>query len=63
MQCVSCANRRGSRWCAITLALGIGANTAIFTLIEAVMLKSLLVASPKQAAAILHYQRGPPLPR
>src|SRR6266513_1426861 len=32
----------------VTLALGIGANTAIFTLIDAVMLKSLPVASPKQ---------------
>src|SRR5438093_13304600 len=32
----------------ITLALGIGANTAIFTLIDAVMLKSLPVANPKQ---------------
>ena len=30
----------------LTLALGIGANTAIFTLIDAVMLKSLPVASP-----------------
>jgi predicted permease len=30
-----------------TLALGIGANTAIFTLIHAVMLKSLPVADPK----------------
>src|SRR6266481_5172393 len=32
----------------LTLALGIGANTAIFTLIDAVMLKTLPVASPKQ---------------
>lgn len=32
----------------LTLALGIGATTAIFTLIDAVMLKSLPVASPKQ---------------
>src|SRR2546430_9186105 len=32
----------------VTLALGIGANTAIFTLIDAVMLKSLPVANPKQ---------------
>jgi len=31
-----------------TLALGIGANTAIFTLIHAVMLKSLPVADPQQ---------------
>src|SRR5215471_7763671 len=34
--------------CVITLALGIGANTAIFTLVDAVMLKSLPVASPNQ---------------
>src|SRR5881275_230375 len=32
----------------LTLALGIGANTAIFTLIDAVMLKALPVASPEQ---------------
>jgi predicted permease len=32
----------------ITLALGIGANTAIFTLVHAVMLKSLPVADPSQ---------------
>ncbi|HET9400384.1 MAG TPA: ABC transporter permease [Candidatus Acidoferrales bacterium] len=32
----------------LTLALGIGATTAIFTLIDAVMLKSLPVANPEQ---------------
>ena len=32
----------------LTLALGIGATTAIFTLIDAVMLRSLPVANPKQ---------------
>src|SRR5207302_6489448 len=32
----------------ITLALGIGANTAIFTLVDAIMLKSLPVADPKR---------------
>src|SRR5690348_13294653 len=32
----------------LTLALGIGANTAVFTLVDAVMLKSLPVANPRQ---------------
>ncbi len=34
--------------CVLTVALGIGANTAIFTLVHAVMLKSLPVANPKE---------------
>ncbi|HTQ52860.1 MAG TPA: ABC transporter permease [Bryobacteraceae bacterium] len=34
--------------CVLTLALGIGANTAIFTLIHAVMLKSLPVKNPHE---------------
>jgi predicted permease len=34
--------------CVVTLALGIGANTAIFTLVDAVMFKSLPVAAPAE---------------
>jgi hypothetical protein len=34
--------------CVLTLALGLGANTAIFTLVDAALLKSLPVADPKQ---------------
>jgi len=34
--------------CVITLALGIGANTAIFTLIHAILLKNLPVANPQE---------------
>ena len=40
--------------CVLTLALGIGANTAIFTLVDAVMLKSLPVKNPKELYRLGH---------
>lgn len=50
----------------VSLALGIGANTAIFTLINAVMLRSLPVRSPNELVAVgdpsrptAHWEGGP----
>src|SRR5258708_21590510 len=41
----------------LSLALGIGANTAIFTLIDQVLLRKLPVSHPEQL--VMLYQRGP----
>ena len=47
--CVSCANRLALTLTAVlTLALSIGATTAIFTLVQQVMLQSLPVTRPDQ---------------
>src|SRR5215471_18771338 len=40
----------------LSLALGIGANTAIFSLIDVMMLKSMLVQRPEQLALFTVYQ-------
>src|SRR5579862_9320768 len=47
----------------ITLALGIGANTAIFSLINALMLRMLPVGHPGQLVELLHKYPAPDEPR
>ena len=47
----------------LSLALGIGANTAIFSLIDAVVLRMLPVQNPEQLARILFRSPGSPRPR
>src|SRR5215472_18964091 len=44
----------------MSLALGIGANTAIFSLIETVMLKTLPVSHPEQLVELLQKYPGEP---
>src|SRR6266498_3861844 len=52
-------NRAFAAVAVLSLALGIGANTAIFTLIDYVMLRSLPVRSPEQLAVIARNPEKP----
>jgi predicted permease len=45
----------------LSLALGIGANTAIFTLIDALLLRSLPVHEPQRLVQLITYQNGKPV--
>ena len=46
----------------VSLALGIGANTAIFSLINTLMLRTLPVRDPQQLVALLHHYPAPDEP-
>ena len=46
----------------LSLALGIGANTAIFRLINTLMLRTLPVRDPQQLVALLHHYPAPDEP-
>jgi predicted permease len=53
------ANKAFSALAVLSLALGIGANTAIYSLMESILLRSLPVADP-ESLVVLNWQSRPP---
>src|SRR4051794_41086378 len=53
------ANKAFSALAVLSLALGIGANTAIFSLMESILLRSLPVANPESLVVLNWYGRPP----
>src|SRR5436305_5305340 len=53
------ANKAFSALAVLSLALGIGANTAIYSFMESILLRSLPVADP-ESLVVLNWHRRPP---
>src|SRR5438270_1241512 len=53
------ANKAFSALAVLSLALGIGANTAIFSLMESILLRSLPVADPESLVVVNWHSRPP----
>ena len=53
------ASKAFSALAVLSLALGIGANTAIYSFMEAILLRSLPVTDP-ESLAVLNWRSGPP---
>jgi ABC-type antimicrobial peptide transport system permease subunit len=56
-------NKSFTALAALSLALGIGANTAIFSFMDAILLRSLPVKDPESLALVNWHIRGAPFPK